>query len=155
MKAVVLACSLALAGCGHVLYTGDFSGEQDGWSLHVTELRDGPNTFKQNNVLYFPENGTKLLWAHVIVKNGAAIRRKFDFSSCFLDFGRYGVPATLAALSLVMNSYGNNMRAELDAGEETDRYVGFAYPVEYLPRVLACGPDVTRIVIKLPMGNSQ
>jgi hypothetical protein len=150
LRRLLIACALALAGCGHVLLEGSFTGENDAWALQVTELRDGPNTFKVNSVLFFPENGTKFLWARVTVKNNAAIRRTFDYKSCFLDVGQYGVPATMIAWSLMTNNYGISMRADFDPGEEKERYLGFAYPTEYLPTLIACGSTSIRVVIRLP-----
>jgi hypothetical protein len=52
-----------LSGCGHMLCEGTVTSERDGWQLQLMDLRDGPNMHRQGNVVLFPENGTKFLWA--------------------------------------------------------------------------------------------
>jgi len=128
-----------------MLCEGTVTSESDGWQLQLMDLRDGPNMHRQGNLVLFPENGAKFLWAHVILKNTAPMRRSFDFKTCVLDFGQYGIPASMIAWSLHMTNYGMATRNDYDSGEDRERYLGFAYPVEYLPRVLACGPNVIKL----------
>jgi hypothetical protein len=149
VRGCLVACLVALGGCGHVLYAGDASNEQDGWVLQVTQLRDGPNTFTVNHVLFFPENGTKFLWAHVIVKNNASISRRFNYQSCVLDWGpSHAISPRFIAYSLVLANYGVGMKIDFDAGEDKERYLGFVYPVEYLPTLLACGDNVVKLTYR-------
>ena len=115
----------------------------------------GPNMHRQGNVVLFPENGTKFLWAHVTLKNSAPTRRSFDFRTCMLDFGQYGIAASMIAWSLHMTNYGMAMRDDYDSGEDRERYLGFAYPVEYLPHVLACGANVIKLQYAHPAPTAR
>lgn len=80
------------------------------------------------------------------MKNNAARSRRFDYKSCVLDWGpAHAIAARFIAWSLMLGSPGFDWQTEFDASEEKEQWLGFAYPVEYLPTLVACGDNVVKL----------
>lgn len=129
--------SCLLCGCGTTLFSGAVKTEHDAWTVALTELRDGPNIYQQTNVIYVPQGG-RLLWLRLLVRNGGASTRRFDYGRCNVDLGPSAIAPSLITYSAVMSHTTMSAEASFGPGEEKKRYLAFVYPRKQLPTRVAC-----------------
>jgi hypothetical protein len=140
MRPTPIAVTLLIltGGCGSTLYTGALKNERDAWTVVLTELRDGPNSYTHSNITYKPESGKRLLWVGLTLKNGETAPRRFNYEACELDLGSEGVIPGLVTYTVVMGNSVMDKEVEFAAGEEKKRYLAFPYPKDRLPTRFSC-----------------
>lgn len=137
---ILLAVSLVFsAACGTVLYNRPATQQADGWTITVTLLKDGPNSFPMGNgVNFVPADGDHLMYVTVSVRNDAKAAREFSYDACDLDAGTQVVLPGLIDRDMAIHALADKVES-FDAGQERGRRLIFSYPAGAAPTRLKCG----------------
>jgi hypothetical protein len=143
MKWISRATAIALlslaSGCGTTLFAGSIKNQGDGWTVDLTEVRDGPNSYQHGTVRYHPESGERLIWVGLTLTNATPAPRRFNFEACELDLGSEAALPGLVTYTVVMANSVMDKEIEVAPNEAVKRYLAFPYPKDRLPTRLSCG----------------
>ena len=129
-------------GCGHTVLDQRTDLRGDGWTLTVRKMTDGPNRFDTGHIVYEPNDGERLIWVIITLRNDEQQARKFNFDRCDLDAGSDAMVPGKIDHDLPFSDVDMNHEPELAPGESIDRRLVFVYPKDRSPTRLRCAPMV-------------
>jgi hypothetical protein len=128
----------ASASCGTVLYDRPATRQADDWTITVTQLKDGPNTFNMGNgVDFVPADGDRLLYLTITVRNDGRSERQFSYDACDLDAGSKEVLPGLIDRDMTIHALADKVEA-FDPGQERGRRLIYSYPADAMPTRAKC-----------------
>jgi hypothetical protein len=137
--ASILACAFLFAACGTVLYDHPTTRQADGWTITVTRLKDGPNSFPMGaGVTFVPPDGHRLLFLTLSVRNDTGVKREFSWDACDLDAGAETVLPGMVDRDMAIHALADKVE-DFDPGEARGRRLLYAYPGEGYPTRVKCG----------------
>jgi hypothetical protein len=139
-----LALPLALAACATSLIPAPIEKQADGWTVRLDSMTEGGNAPPVGagvftvGTIYTPPDGQRFLHFFLKIRNDAAAKRTFRYDSCDLDLGEDHVTPGL------ITNYNGPVRQidpteAYDSGEESHRWLIFAYPEGRYPTRFRCG----------------
>ena len=130
---------IPLAACGTVLYDRPVTRAADGWTITVSKLQDGPNSFPMGaGVTFYPADGTRLLFLTVKIRNDTRTKREFSYDACDLDAGGDVVLPGLIDRGAAIHALADKVES-YDPGEERGRRLLYSYPGGGYPTRVKCG----------------
>jgi hypothetical protein len=140
-------CLAALACGGTALLNQSVESKAKGFSIVLTDLTDGPNTYERGLERIEPDGGLRFLWFHIRLHNELGTEQVFNYDRCDIDQGGKAVLPNLVDMDKIVNLLVESKQEKLSPGEEVSRKMIFAYPQGVLPTRLKCGD----IVLALPI----
>jgi hypothetical protein len=130
---------IALAACGTVLYDRPATKQTDGWTITVTQMKDGPNSFPMGNgVNFVPADGDHLMYLTATIRNEANTAREFSYDACDLDAGSHVVLPGLVDRDMAIHALTDKVES-FNPGQKRGRRLIFSYPAGTAPTRLKCG----------------
>jgi hypothetical protein len=135
----LLVSLAAVAGCGTVLYNRPATNKADDWTITVTLLKDGPNSFPMGNgVNFVPADGDHLMYVTMTIRNDARSAREFSYDACDLDAGSQVVLPGLVDRDMAIHALTDKVES-FDPGQQRGRRLIFSYPAGSAPTRVKCG----------------
>ncbi len=136
-------------GCGGTsLLNQRIEAKAKGFSMAVTDVTDGPNSYERGLERIKPGGGLRFLWFKVRLRNETSAEQTFNYDRCDIDQGGQAVLPNLIDMDKVVNLLVESRQDKLAAGEEISRKLIFAYPDGGLPTRLKCGEMVLQLPIR-------
>jgi hypothetical protein len=137
-RAVLLAASLAGAGCLPALYKGHMTRAADGWSIEVRAVTDSLTSVQISGEPTYavPPTGYHWVWVFMNVRNATTAPRVFGYDSCELPLEEGAMRPTFAGSVLTLY---DDHQEQYQPGEESYRRVIFAFPDGRVPTTFRCG----------------
>jgi hypothetical protein len=136
---IVTGSLMALGACGTVLYNRPATNKADDWTITVTLLKDGPNSFPMGNgVNFVPADGDHLMYVTLTIRNDARAAREFSYDACDLDAGSQVVLPGLIDRDMAIHALADKVES-FDPGQERGRRLIFSYPAGATPTRVKCG----------------
>jgi hypothetical protein len=132
------ALALLVAGCGTTLFAGSIRNQGDGWTVEVTEVRDGPNSYQHGSIRHTTEDDQRFIWVGLTLTNGHPAPRRFNFEACELDLGQQAALPSLVTHTVVLANSVTEKEITVGPGEAVKRYLAFSYPEDRLPTRFSC-----------------
>src|SRR5712691_5898071 len=140
--------ALFWVGCGGTtLLHQQIETKAKGFSLVVTEITDGPNSYERGLERIKPEGGLRFLWFKIRLRNELAAGQTFNYDRCDIDVDGHAILPNLVDMDKFVNLLVESKEDKLAAGEEISRKMIFAFPDGKFPTRLRCGD----LVLKLPI----
>ena len=139
---------LAAQGCGGTaLLHQRVETKAKGFSLAVTDVTDGPNSYERGLERVKPGDGLRFLWFKIRLRNELQAEQTFNYDRCDIDLGGRAILPNMIDMDKVVNLLVESKQDKLAAGEEVSRKLIFAFPDGSFPTRLKCGD----LVLPLPL----
>jgi hypothetical protein len=139
---------LGSLGCSTVLMNRPSSQRADDWTVTVTEVTEGPNTYPTGGITYRPGSDESFIWASVTIRNELNAARTFSYDACDLDSGSQTYLPVLVDRDTMIHALTDKVES-FDPGESRGRRLIFSYPEDSRPTRMRCGP------MTIPIPNAR
>lgn len=136
LVAIVLA---SFSACSTVLMNTPMYQRTDGWTITLSQVRDGPDTYPTPQIHYDPGKGEKFIWTLVTVRNDLSSVRTFSYDACDLDGDGQTFLPVLVDRHTFLNALTDKTES-FDPGQERTRQLIYSYPKNSRPTRVQCGP---------------
>jgi hypothetical protein len=150
MRRVVAALWVLLGpcACATTLLDQRVETQAKGFTLAVTEVTDGPNTYERGTRRLEPDDGLRFLWFKVELRNDMTREQVFNYDRCDIDSGEDAVLPNLVDMDKLLNLLVEDKEETLAAGELITRNLIFAFPEDRYPTRLRCGELVIPLSLR-------
>lgn len=76
---------VGFSGCSSVLMNTPVSKDVDGWSITLSQVKEGPNSYGAETLDSEPGPGQKFIWTLLTVKSLLNQEETFSYETCFLE----------------------------------------------------------------------
>jgi hypothetical protein len=132
------------SACSTVLMSTPVSKKAEGWSVTLSQVKEGPNEYEGEVVTLASAPGEKLIWTLLTVQNEAGQEQTFSYEDCVLSGKDQSRKPEVVARHGGTNSAVDRAEA-IEPGQARTRQLIFEYPKEQHPTRLTCGPIVLPI----------
>lgn len=150
VRSVLLLALFAPAACSSVIYNRPVEKAADGWSIVLTEVRDGPNKYNDlTNTDFKPTSGNRFIWVDLTIANQRPGSRDFSYEACDLDTDDGVVVPVIVDRGEQFIHQQVDGPESVPIGEDVHRVLIFGYPKGQFPTRLKCG------FIEFPLPRGQ
>jgi hypothetical protein len=134
------------SACTSVLLNTPVSKNAEGWTVTLSQVKEGPNEYVGEVATVIPGPGEKLIWTILTVKSELPEEETFSYDTCVLDAKNQAFrPAVVDRNEGEVRTAAD--RAEpFNQGQERTRLIIYMYPKNEHPTHLRCG----KIVLPIP-----
>jgi hypothetical protein len=139
------------SACSSVLMNTPVSKTADGWTITLSEVKDGPDEYVgEGGVLVAPGDQQKLIWALVTVRSNLGEEETFSWETCvLLGKGEARQPSVVDRYAQA-NSAADRSES-FDPGQERTRQLVYTFAKDQRPSAVKCG----KIVLPIPIPRAR
>jgi hypothetical protein len=130
-----------ISGCSPVLMNTAESKTADGWTITLSQVKDGPNEYVgEGGILVAPAENQKLVWALLTARNDSGQEQTLDYDTCILGGSGQGFRPLIVDRHADPEVNQPADKAETyDPGQERTRQLVYPFPEDQRPTSLRCG----------------
>jgi hypothetical protein len=150
VRSIVLlgTCLCGLSACTSVLLNTPVSKTGDGWSITLSEVKEGPDEYVGEVSTIIPEEGEKFIWTLVTVKNDGAQEQTFAYETCMLQGPGVSRPPAILDRHAELQHSAADPEEAYEPGVQRVRELIYKFPKAQRPTRMKCGTIVLPIPTK-------